>query len=176
MWHINVTGNSESAEFWNSFYHLKNILSYVTLDCTQTLGRQTSFRHCLVNTCKYTLRWTPLFGIMSSVFHYSQTCTATAKSIHKIHVTIFNVGKHKRHGHSTSQLNETVTNAECEVAAAIYLAWLSTQGWICGVQRYRMMLNEYITWNSKETTFFSSHYLRYHSNLDRGVFGYFKVL
>ena len=137
--------------------------------------KTTSFRHCLVNTWKYTLRWMPRVGIMSSVFYYSCTWIATAKSIHKIHVTIFSVGKHKRHGHNTSQLTETVTNAEYEVTATICLAWLLTQGCTCRVHRYRMMLNEYSTWNSKETTFFSCHYLHYYSNLDIGVFGYFEV-
>jgi hypothetical protein len=85
-------------------------------------------------------------------------------------------GKDKRHGYNTSQLTETVTNAECEVRAAICLAWLSTQGWTCRVHRYCMMLNEYSTWNSKEKTFFSRHYLHYYSKLDIGVFDYFEVL
>ena len=86
------------------------------------------------------------------------------------------MGKQKRHDYNTSQLTVTVTNAECEVVAAICLAWLSTQGWTCRVYGYRMMLNEYSTWKYNETTFFSHYYLHNHSNLDIGVFGYFEVL
>lgn len=114
-------------------------------------------------------------GKMSSVFFYSCTCIAIAKPIHKIHEQYL-VWENKKGMITTLQLTVTVTNAECEVAAAICLAWLSTQGWTCRVYRYRMMLNEYSTWKCKETTFFSHYYLLNHSNLDIGVFGYFEVL
>jgi hypothetical protein len=123
---------------------ISRIFSHMLRQTAHGHLEDNQFQACLVNTWKYTLRWMSLVGIMSSVFYYSCTCIATTKSIHKIHVTIFSVGKHKRHGYNTSQLNETMTNAEYEVPAAICLAWLSTQGWTRRVHRYRM-LNEYST-------------------------------
>jgi len=62
---------------------------------------------------------------------------------------------------------------ECQVTAAICLAWLSIQGQACTVYGYRMMLNGYSTWNHIETTFFCCHHLRNCSTLDIGVFGFF---
>lgn len=156
MWHTNARDNSKSVKFWTSFNHLKNILSFVRHTDT---WKTTSFRHCSVNTWKYALRWMPPVGKASSVFFYSCTRIATRKSIHKVYVTILGVGKHKSHCYNISQLTATVTYVECEGAAAIYLAWLSAQGWTCRVYRQCMMLNEYSVWNCKENMCFSRHYL-----------------
>ena len=66
-------------------------------DCTTTLGRQP------VSRIVWWIREnTPLDGIIQSgktplVFVNSSTCIAISKSIHKMHVTIFHVGKHKRY-------------------------------------------------------------------------------
>jgi hypothetical protein len=65
-------------------------------------------------------------------FFYSAT-TAIAKPIQKMHVIDFVVGKRKGMLHWTA----TVTVVECEVAAGIRLAWLSTQGRTCAIYRYR---------------------------------------
>jgi hypothetical protein len=65
---------------------------------------------------------------------------------------------------------------ECDVTAAICLAWMSTQGWTCAEYGYCMMLNGYSTWNRTETIFFSRHHLRNCSALDIGVFGFFNVI
>jgi hypothetical protein len=54
---------------------------------------------------------------MPSIFSYSSTFNATAKSIYKMHVTVLGIGKHKRHCFSTSKLT-----ADCEVTAGIQLA------------------------------------------------------
>jgi hypothetical protein len=51
---------------------------------------------------------------MPSIFSYSSTFNATAKSIHKMHVTILGMGKHKMHCFNTIQLT-----ADCEVTAGI---------------------------------------------------------
>jgi hypothetical protein len=56
---------------------------------------------------------------MPSLFSYSSTFNATAKSIHKRHVIILGMGKHKRHCFNTSQLT-----VDFEVTAGIQLAWL----------------------------------------------------
>jgi hypothetical protein len=161
-WHTDVRGNSKRVEFWTAFYHLKNILSYVK---SKTLGRQ-QFQalfgeHLKIHPSMDASGWDNVFSILLQLHIHCHR-----KSIHKIHVTIISLGKHKRHGYITLLLTEIVTNVECEVATAICLAWLLIQRWTCRVQRYCMMLYEYSTWNSKETTFFSHHYLCYHSNLD----------
>jgi len=58
--------------------------------------KRTSITKCLVNSRKYTSKRNPSIGKKPLVFFYSITCIAIAKSIHKMHVTIFHVGKHKR--------------------------------------------------------------------------------
>jgi hypothetical protein len=62
------------------------------------------FTQCLVNSRKYTSRWNPSIGKLPLVFN-SSMCIAIAKSIHKMHVAIFHVGKHKRHFSNSMQLN-----------------------------------------------------------------------
>ena len=44
------------------------------------------------------------FGKTPSVLFNSNSCTTIAKSIHEMHVTIFHVGKHKRHFSNSVQL------------------------------------------------------------------------
>jgi len=65
---------------------------------------RTSITQCLVNSRKYTSRRNPSIGKTPLVCLNSSTCIAIAKSIHKMHVTIFHVGKHKRHFSNTIQL------------------------------------------------------------------------
>jgi hypothetical protein len=55
----------------------------------------TNLTYCLVNMSKYTSRRNPSLGKTALVFFNSSTCIAIAKSIHKMRVTIFHVGKHK---------------------------------------------------------------------------------
>ena len=52
---------------------------------------------CLVNTCKYASRRNSPFGVTSSIFFDSSICIAITKSVHKMHIAIFHVGKNKRH-------------------------------------------------------------------------------
>jgi hypothetical protein len=59
--------------------------------------KTTSVTQYLVNTSKYTCRRNPSVGKTSLVFVNSSSCTAIAKSIHKMHVTLFHVRKHIRH-------------------------------------------------------------------------------
>jgi hypothetical protein len=103
MQHIEGRDNSKSGKFWTSMNHLKIVLSCVNVRYhfpfrlhTDT-WKTTSFMNCLVNTCKYTLSQIPPFRKMPLIFSYSRKCIATTKSIHKMHVTILGVGKHKRH-------------------------------------------------------------------------------
>jgi hypothetical protein len=70
--------------------------------------KTTSLTHYLVNTRKCTPRRNPSVGKTPLVFN-SSTCIAIAKSVHKMHVTILHVGKHKRHFYNSSQLTVTVT-------------------------------------------------------------------
>jgi hypothetical protein len=153
MQHTDARGNSMSGTFWTFLNHLKNVLSYIDVRyCfsfrlhTDT-SKTTGFMHCLVSTWKYTLRQNTPVRKTPLVFFYSSTCIAIAKSIQNLHITIFSVGKHKRHFHKTSKLIVTVINVECEVAAATHLDWLLTHGWISTLYRYCMMLHGYRTWN-----------------------------
>jgi hypothetical protein len=62
-------------------------------DGTEILGKTTSFMHCLVNMCRYTLTWNPPVWKMPLVFFYGNRHTAIAKFIHKMHITVFGMGK-----------------------------------------------------------------------------------
>jgi len=57
-----------------------------------------------MNLRKCTSRRNPSIGNTPLVFLNSSTCIAIAKSIHKMHATIFDVGKHKRHFSNTVKL------------------------------------------------------------------------
>ena len=90
MQHTKARGNSKSRKFWTSLNHLKNVLSYVNVryhfhfrlhtDTWKTI----SFMNCLVNIWKYTLRHNPPFRKMPSIFSYSSTFNAAAKSMSNI--------------------------------------------------------------------------------------------
>src|SRR5215469_3456968 len=90
--------------------HLKNVLSCVNRSyhlpfrLQRYTRKRTSITQCLVNSRKYTSRWNPSIGKTPLVFLNSSTCIAIAKSIYKMHVTIFHVGKHKRHFSNSAQL------------------------------------------------------------------------
>ena len=115
MWHADARGNSTSGQSWTSLNHLKNVLSCVNqwyhlpFRLHSNTRKTTSLMHCLVNTRKYTPRWNPAVRKTSSVFVNSSMCIPVTKSIDKMHVTIFHVGKHKRHFYNSSQLTVTVT-------------------------------------------------------------------
>jgi len=94
----------------NQWYHLPLRLHSHT-------WKTTSLTHCLVNTRKYAPRRNPSVGKTHAVFVNSSTCIAIAKSIHKMHITIFHVGKHKRNFYNSPQLTVRVTTVDKEVAA-----------------------------------------------------------
>jgi hypothetical protein len=102
-WYADARVHSTSGQTWTSLNHLKNVLSCVNrsyhlpLREHSSTWKTTSVTQCLVNTSKYTSRRNPSVGRTPLVFFNSNSCTAIAKSIHKMHVTIFHVGKHKRH-------------------------------------------------------------------------------
>jgi hypothetical protein len=139
-------------------------------DCTQTLERPVS------HITWWTRENTPLDGILllEKCLYYSST--ATMNCHHKIHVTVFSVGKHKQHFCYISQLPVTMKTVKYEVAVWTHFAWLATHGWTCTVCGYRTTLNGYSKWNCKKITFFSRHYLHNYSTLDIGVFGYINVV
>ena len=104
-------GHSTGGETWTSLNHLKNVLSCVNRSYHLPFGLQrntrkrTTITQCLMNARKYTSRRNPSIGKTPLVFLNSSTCIAIAKSIHKMHVTIFQVGKHKRHFSNTCTTN-----------------------------------------------------------------------
>ena len=174
-WHADARGSSTSGQSWTSLNHLKNVLSCVNqwyhlpFRLHSNTWKTTSLMQCLVNTRKYTPRRNPSVRKTPVVFVNSSMCTAITKSIHKMHVTIFHVGKHKRHFYNSPQLTPTETNVDNAVTAS---TWLQTQGRTCAVYGYYVTQTRYSTWNCKKTTLFSRHYLRNRSTSDIGVFGY----
>src|SRR5215469_16714766 len=94
----------------HSLNHLKNVLLCVNhsyhlpFRLQRNTPKRTSITQCLVNSHKYTSRRNPSIGKTPLVFLKSSTCIAIAKSIHKMHVTIFHVGKHKRHFSNSARL------------------------------------------------------------------------
>jgi len=120
MWHAIMRGNSTSGQSWTSLNHLKNVLSCVNqwyhlpFRLHSNTQKTTSLTHCLVNMRKYTPRWNPVVGKTPLVFINSSTCIPIIKSIHKMHVTVFHVGKHKRH-FCNLQLTVTVTTFDTKL-------------------------------------------------------------
>ena len=102
-------GQSTSGQAWTSLNHLKNALSCVNrlyhlpFRLHINTGKTASIMQCLVNTSKNTSRRNPSVGKTPLVFFNSSMCIAVAKSIHKMHVTIFHEGKHKRHSCNSVQ-------------------------------------------------------------------------
>ena len=107
--YADARGHSTCGQTRTSLNHLKNVLSYVNLSyhvpfrLHRYTWKRTSITKSLVNSRKYTSRRNPSIGKTPLVF-YSSTCIDIAKSIHKMHVTIFHVGKHKRHFSSSFQI------------------------------------------------------------------------
>ena len=99
-----------SGQMQTSLNHLKNVLScvnrsyHLAFRLHRNTQKRTSITQCLVNSRKYTSRWNPSIGKTPLVFFNSSTCIAIAKSIHKMHVTIFHVRKHRRHFSNCVQL------------------------------------------------------------------------
>ena len=125
------------------------------------------------------------------VFLNSSTCIATAKSIHKMHVTIFHVGKHKRHFSNTVQLTCrsqrslkfycVCTAHAARISYAVkFTAHLPAESFSCETtfkdERGESVSHRYSAWTRKKTTLFSGHYLRNRSTLDVGVFGYIGIV
>ena len=98
------------GQTWTSLNHLKNVLSCVNSSYNlpfrlqRNARKRTSITQCLMNARKYTSRRNPSTGKTPLVFLNSSTCIAIAKSTHKMYVTIFHVGKHKKHFSNTIQL------------------------------------------------------------------------
>ena len=94
-------GHSTCGHTRTSLNHLKNVLSCVNRSyhlpfrLHRNTWKRTSITQCLVNSRKYTSRRNPSIGKTPLAFFYSSTCIAIAKSVHKMYVTIFHVGKHK---------------------------------------------------------------------------------
>jgi len=105
-----MRGHSTSGQTRTSLNHLKNVLSCVNrsyhlpFTLHRNTQKRTSIMQCLVNSRKYTSRRNPSIGKMPLVFFNSNMCIAITKSIHKMHVTIFHVGKQKRHFSNSVQL------------------------------------------------------------------------
>ena len=74
--------------------------------------KTTNLTHCLVNTRKYRPRRNLSVGKAYSVFVTSSTWIANAKSVHKMHFTIFHVGKTQKAFYGSSQFTVTVTSVD----------------------------------------------------------------
>ena len=161
-----------SGQTWTSLNHLKNVLSCVNhlyhlpFRPHSNTWKTASITQCLVNTSKNTSRRNPSVRKTPLVFFNSSTCIAVAKSIHKMHVTIFHVGRHKRHSCNSSQ----ATNRH---AGSINTAFHSQGHWHCRVTHQLCRL-QYL--EPQEAPIFSGHYLRNRSTLDIGVLGYIGIL
>ena len=100
--YADARSHSTSGQPPTSLNHLKNVLSCVNRSyhlpfrLHRSTWKRTSITQWLVNSRKYTSRRNPSIGKPPLVFFNSSKCIAIAKSIHKMHVTIFHVGKHKR--------------------------------------------------------------------------------
>jgi len=121
------------------------------------------------------------------VFLNSSTCIAIAKSIHYMHVTIFHVGKHKRHFSNTVQLTcypfskQPLIEMRMQCTQRISYAVKFT-GHRQLESRHtklesmpkggRLAAFWYSACSRKKTSLFSCHYLRNSSNADIGVFLY----
>jgi len=109
-WKADARGHSKSGQTWSSLNHLKKVLSCVNRSyhlpfrLQRNTRKRTSITQCLVNSHKYNSRRNPSIGKTPVVFLNSSTCIAIAKSIHKMQVTIFHVGKHKTDFSNTVQL------------------------------------------------------------------------
>ena len=95
----------------------------------------------------------PLVGIKPSLFFYNSTSSATAKSLHQMHVTVFGMGKRKMHNSSmqTWQLTSTTLRQE--------FAWpgcrLKDRPVQCADNA--ITFNEYSTWSRKMPALVSHH-------------------
>ena len=153
--------------------------------------KRTSITQCLVNWRKYTSRRNPSIGKTPLEFLNSSTCIAVAKSIHQIQITIFHVGKHKRHFSNNVQLTlrsqrklklycvRTMHAARISYAVN-FIAHLPAESLSCETifkdEGVRELADRYSAWTRKKTTLFSCHYLRIRSTLDLGVLGYIGIV
>jgi len=138
-WYADARGHSTSGETRTSLNLLKNVLSCVNrsyhlpLRLQRNTRKRTSITQWLVNSRKYTSSPNPSMGKTPLVFFNSSTCIAIAKSLRKMHVTIFHVGKHKRHVsnlptiHSQRSQNLHCIHTEGSTCAVQWLEWADLQ-------------------------------------------------
>ena len=165
MWYADARGHSTSGQTWTSLNHLKNVLSCVNRSyhlpfrLQRNIRKRTSITQCMVNLRKYTSKRNPSIGKTPLLFFNSSTCIAVEKSIHKMHVTIFQL--------ATPCKQLTVTQAQLTLHSS--LKDISTVAW-------RISCAGCSIWNRKKPQLFSGHYLRNRSTLDIGVLGYIGIL
>ena len=122
---------------------------------------------CLVNTCKYASRRNSPFGVTSSIFFDSSISIAITKSVHKMHIAIFHMGK-KRHV-CTSQFTNWLQRTR--QGHCITMSRSGQAHWTSMTSR-----TAYSTSTPQKPTHFDGHYLRNRSTLDIGVLGYIGIV
>jgi hypothetical protein len=112
-----------------------------------------------VNVRKCTSRRNPL------LFFNTSTCVAIAKSIHKMHITIFHVWKHKRQFSNSAQLTyQPFTTRLQRTLKQVQVQWSPDTAHKDNTISFSA--DRYSAWTRQKTTLFSSHYLRNRSTLD----------
>ena len=156
--YADARGHSICGQTWTTLNHLKNVLScgnrsyHLPFRPHSNTGSTTSITQCLVNTSKNTSRQNPSVGKTPLVFFYSTMCIANAKSIQKMHVTIFHVGKHKRHSCNSLQAIKQLTIMQALLSLHSALKDISSVVWhiSCAACSF---------WNRKKPPLFTGHYL-----------------
>jgi len=155
---------------WTSLHNLKNVLSLVYRSYILSFRmhgyawKTTIVTQGLLNTCEYASRRNSPFGVASSIFFDNSICIAVKKSVHKMHIAIFHVGKTK--GMFAIHYSPTDCSAHAKVTALPCLV-VGQEHWTSMTSR-----NAYSTSTPMKATLFSGHYLRNRSNLDIGILGY----
>ena len=176
---------------WRMFSRVLIVRTTSLSDCKETLGRELVSRNVWwirVNTLRDgILRSGKRLWCSSRAAHALQS----QKTIHKMHVTIFHVGKHKRHFSNTVQLtclSQRSLKLYCvwwgNAAREFLMQWNSLPTFqlkACNARLHsktngvRVLADKYSAWTRKKNTLFSGHYLLNLSNLDIGVLGYIGI-
>jgi hypothetical protein len=89
-----------ALHYFNTFFLFIRILSYWASNTQQDTHKLTSFSQPSVNFNEHMSIWDSLQWKLSSVFLIGSCHIAITKSIYKMYILIFHIGKCKRHIHS----------------------------------------------------------------------------
>ena len=104
MWNTtDARSHSTCQQAWTSLNHRKNVLScvyrsyHLPFRAHRNAWKTTIVPQCLVNLSKYTSRRNSSIRETCSMFFNRSSRITIAKTIYKMHVTIFHVRKYERH-------------------------------------------------------------------------------